>query len=137
LANHVDVAPELVRLLAVHEVADSLNAQNEYAGLKAMTEIGFSQRYVKMFVARDRSYQARIREIGRALNWPQRPSLLPSMAYLSRQVGREREYKFLYHATSRRRFSAPLHDRPWTRMASSLAIPPFDLKRISLRRETQ
>jgi hypothetical protein len=34
LAKHTDVAPELVRLLAVHEVANSLSAQNEYAGRK-------------------------------------------------------------------------------------------------------
>jgi hypothetical protein len=101
LAKHVDVAPELVRLLSVHEIVDSLDAQNDYVGPKAMAELGFSQRYVKSFVARDRSHQTRIKEIGRTLKWPQRQSLLPSMAYLSRQVEYEREYKFLYHATSR------------------------------------
>jgi hypothetical protein len=101
LVKHAYVAPELVRLLAVHEIADSLNAQNEYTGLKTMAKLGFSQRYVKTVVARDRSHQTRIKEIGRSLKWPQRPSLLPSMAYLSRQVKYEREYKFLYHATSR------------------------------------
>ena len=128
LAKHTDVAPELVRLVAVHEVADSIDAQNEYVGRKVMAELGFSHRYVKLFAARDRSHQTRIKEIGRTLKWPHRQSLLPSMAYLSRQVEYEREYKFLYHATSRYvHFSAhELGRRVWGQSGDvSIDFEPF------------
>src|ERR1700731_349526 len=66
-----------------------------------MPAIGFTQRYVKAAVARDREVEHQIREIGSRLGWNNGRHLLPSMSFLSRKVGRERDYKFLYQGTSR------------------------------------
>jgi len=93
-------ARELVPLLGLHEMTTNLNAQNEFAGLDGMNTIGFTQRYVKVSLARDRIAQRQIRELGACLGW-RKNALRPSMEFLSRKVGREKDYKFLYQATSR------------------------------------
>src|SRR5258708_35247688 len=67
-----------------------------------MKLIGFTDTYIAAKTASDAKIKERIKEIGKQLHWPNKPmSLMPSMAWLSRQVNRERDYKFLYHATSR------------------------------------
>jgi hypothetical protein len=97
---HSEVAVELIGLIVSHEIADSLNAQNDYMGARAMMEGGFTQRFVKVRTAQDRTGQARLREFGRKLGWSDR-ALLPSIQFLSKKVKREKDYTFLYHATSR------------------------------------
>jgi hypothetical protein len=101
LSKYPEIAQRLTMLLAQHDTTSSLVAQNEYVGTRIMSELGFTQRVIKAQEAIDRGVQAQIREIGRSLKWPQRSNLLPSVAFLSRQVNREKEYKFLYHATSK------------------------------------
>lgn len=101
LDRNPTVTKELIALLAMHEVADSMKAQNDYFGKKGMQNYGFTQRLVKVMLARDRESEAKIRKIGQLLGWNMTRSLLPSMNFLSRKVNREAEYKFLYHATSR------------------------------------
>jgi hypothetical protein len=101
LGQHLEEAHALAPALAVRDLGLSLEAENEYSNVKQMAELGFTQRFVKAQRARGREAEAQIREIGRKLKWPSSANPLPSMSYLSRQVGREREYRFLYHATSR------------------------------------
>ena len=102
LGNNISIAPELSYLLGKYEPGVSLNAQNEYLDNADMAAVGFTQRYVKIFAAITRQTEKEIKEIGRNLGWPQgRQSVFPSMWFLSRKVGREKDYKFLYHATSR------------------------------------
>lgn len=101
LSGKPEEAKVLIALLAMRGVDESMQAQSEYAGAKAMDTIGFSQRLVKVHAARGRALDAKIRSIGRKLKWPQNANPLPSMAYLSRATGQEREYKFLYYATSK------------------------------------
>ena len=93
------LAKELVVLLGFQEVANNLSAQNDFIGAKGMHALGFTQRFVKTYIAHNRKNKARLTEIGKRLGW--RDGSLPSMAFLSRKVGREREYKFLYQGTSR------------------------------------
>lgn len=101
LNKHPDLATEVVLLIGFGETTASLLAQNEYLGAKMMQQLGFTQRGLKVQQSENRKREARLREIGRALKWPTDRSLLPSTAWLARNVGRERDYKYLYHATSR------------------------------------
>src|ERR1700687_440593 len=101
LNQHSDVASELVSLMGFSETTKSLDAQNQYLGARVMNDLGFTQRFIKIQDAECKKREARIREIGRALGWPQDRSLLPPMGWLSMKVKRERQYNFLYHATSR------------------------------------
>ncbi len=100
LDQNAEIANELVLLLANHDIARNLSAQNDYIGAKEMLAGGFSQRYVKVCLARDRITKKRIKEIGSQLGWRE-GAIPPSMAFLSRKVGREPEYRFLYQGTSR------------------------------------
>ena len=116
LTQHPEVARESVVLLALHEVGDSLSAQNEFLGVKSMNTIGFTQRFVKRYLASARANDARLRAIGRELGWRQGQTN-PSTAYVARHVNRKKEYKFLYHATSRYVHFSPheLFRRVWGR----------------------
>lgn len=100
LTQHEAIACELVGLLSISEMRANLEAQNQYLGIKGMSRIGFTQRAVKIRLAAARKREARLREIGAALKWRQ-GATLPSFAELARQVGREKEYQFLYQGTSR------------------------------------
>ena len=95
-------ANELVVLLTMQEIAANLVAQNDYVGVKGMKALGFTQRFVKSSLARNRNYNKQIRDLVRELGWPKRrEGALPSMAFLARKVGRAQEYGFLYQGTSR------------------------------------
>jgi hypothetical protein len=98
-ANH-SIANELTRLMAANEAADSIDAQNHYLGAKAMAQIGFTQRFVKVRLAQQREVKARIRGIGKALGWREGASL-PSMQFVATKVGRKIEHEFVYQGTSR------------------------------------
>jgi hypothetical protein len=100
LTAHEALANELVQLLAVHEIAASLDAQNQFIGTKGMLGLGFTQSMVKRRLAATRERDARLRAIGRQLGWRD-GQMSPSMAFVARKVGREKEYNFIYHATSR------------------------------------
>jgi len=95
-------ANELLVLIAKHDIIDSLSAQNNYARPEGMKIIGFTESFVAETIASDEKIRRRIKEIGKTLQWPNKPrSLLPNMYWLSTKVNREHDYKFLYHATSR------------------------------------
>jgi Family of unknown function (DUF5677) len=123
LNKHVEEAKELVPLLEFYETCESVKAQNDFAGPKGMKVIGFSQQFVKQNEEAHRRTRARIRAVGKKLAWDKR-NLLPSMAWLSRKVGRHQDYKFLYLATSRFvHFSvAELFRRIWTSDQRRLTI---------------
>jgi hypothetical protein len=91
LKQVVHLVPRLPSLLVRHEIAESLNAQNEFMGRREMAASGFSQQYVKVQLALDRRNQAEIKEIGQQLGWRNERSLLPSMRFLTRKVGREKD----------------------------------------------
>ena len=99
LYQHPAVASELVYRMGFQETIGTLVAQNEHLGTKVMKDLGFTQRLIKIKEAEVRQEAGRLREIARDLKW--KNNTTPSMAWLSRAVGRERDYKFLYHATSR------------------------------------
>ena len=102
LNQNISLAPELPGLLGQYEVGVSLDIQNERLGKADMAKVGFTQRYVKKTAATTRRVEAQIKEIGRSLSWPKKKqNVLPSMWFLSKKVGREEDYKYLYHATSR------------------------------------
>jgi hypothetical protein len=101
LQKYPDIANKLLLRLTHHEVGKSIAAQLQYAGAKEMIEGGFTKTMVAGFLMADAVGRREIREIGNSLGWKTGKRVLPSMSYLSEQVGRSDEYKFLYHGTSR------------------------------------
>lgn len=81
-------ANELVILLMLQEISANLAAQNNYFGVKGMKGLGFTQRFVKSSLARNRKSNMQLRDLARELGWPgRREGALPSMAFLARKVG--------------------------------------------------
>jgi hypothetical protein len=101
LNKHPDESAGLASELCLLEVSNSITAQNDFAGPTGMNELGFNYFTEKENATRTHSVESRIRVIGKKLNWKLRGGTLPSMAWLSQQVGRQRDHEFLYHATSR------------------------------------
>jgi uncharacterized protein (DUF4415 family) len=102
LKKHADLANVLLMRITHHEVASSLIAQLKYIGAKEMAEGGFTPQLIARWLLYDIEARDEIREIGKQLGWRMgRASTLPSIFYLSKEVGREEDYKFLYHGTSR------------------------------------
>ena len=101
LTKHIDIANELIGRMANIEIAANIKAQDDYVGRREMIEGGFTTELVKTLLDGDQWVQSRIREIGTKLGWNMSRSLLPTMAYLAKQVDREKDYKFLYQGTSR------------------------------------
>ena len=100
LKKHSDLANELVSLLVRKELCDNLEAQNDYLKVSQMAAVGFTQRHLKLIIAKNKPHLARLKEIGRSLNWRD-GALMPPFAFIARQVGREKQYNYLYQATSR------------------------------------
>jgi len=99
LEKHPDKAPKIALFISSQETTETLEAQNQFLGAKAMQQHGFTQRYLKHRDALTRPQLKELRAIGRQLGW--RNDEPPGAAFLARQVGKEREYNFVYQATSR------------------------------------
>lgn len=99
LRQHAALAPKIALLMAHGEVGLSLEAQNQFLGAKVMDSMGFKQRAVKAGLAKLRKEGEELKAIGKQLGW--RNDEPPGAAFLARQVSREREYNFIYQATSR------------------------------------
>jgi hypothetical protein len=99
LEQHADKAPEIIRLLTTREVEETLDAQNQYLGARMMQEQGFTQKYLKRRSAISRLQLTRLKTLGKQLGW--RNDEPPGAAFVARAVGKEREYNFIYSATSR------------------------------------
>lgn len=100
LKQHPALAKELVVLLMRKELCDNIEAQNDYLKTNEMAAVGFTQKYVKHVLAQNKPHLARLREIGRSLKWRE-GAMLPPFAFVARQVKRDKEYNYLYQATSR------------------------------------
>jgi len=101
LTKHPDIASDLLLRMTQHEVATSLAAQFKYAGEEQMREGGFTPRIFAQWLFSGAVARGVIRKIGAPLDWKTGRKILPSMSHTAKQVGREDEYKFLYHGTSR------------------------------------
>lgn len=101
LDKRKDIANELVHALMQHELGQNVEAQHEYAGMEVMKTLGFSPEAVRAFARADASALKKLETIGKKLGWRKTKTVLPSMRFLSKEVSRLGEYKFLYHATSR------------------------------------
>lgn len=112
LASIPSDANELVILLGVGGSAKNVLRQADYIGLEAMQTLGFSAFAVQKFALGEASTRASLKAMGNRLGWDKTP---PSFKWLSRAVGREREYNFVYAGTSSFvHFSAPeLFRRVW------------------------
>jgi len=91
--------------LVSQEICDSLGAQNEYLGKDGMASIGFSQAYVKKTLAKLRAQNATLKSATAAFEWSKpnhsKEDAKPSFWKASAKTNRDKEYRYLYLATSR------------------------------------
>lgn len=99
LQQHKTLAPRIAFLLSRREVGNTIKAQNQFIGAKAMQTLGFTQKRIKHMQAAFRPSEKELRNIGKSLGW--RNNEPPGAAALSRSTGHEKEYNFIYQATSR------------------------------------
>lgn len=99
LEKHSELAPKIALLLSRREVGATVDAQNQFLGAKTMQELGFTQKRIKRMQAAFRPSMTELRAIGKSLGW--RNDEPPGAAALARWTGHEKEYNFIYHATSR------------------------------------
>jgi hypothetical protein len=102
-----NVEPELREPLLVAltklELRDSLKAQDDYIGSGATSELGLTSHLVETQKSGD-LWESVVRRIGSALKWPEgttRRAKRPSAFFIAQAVGMEKDYRFLYHGTSR------------------------------------
>lgn len=109
-----EVAPRLALCLARKEVSDSHKAQKSYLGENGIKSIGFRQKKIRSLDSMRKPTYRELQEIGAKLGWKDGQTT-PSVAFIAKQVGREREYNYLYQGTSRSvHFSAhELQRRVW------------------------
>jgi hypothetical protein len=100
LMRHQDAIAELVSELPRKELADALGAQVDYLSVGEMHAIGFTMRWVKRVLPQLEKSNDRLKSIGKRLGWRDGQSV-PSMAFLARKTKRDKEYRYLYQATSR------------------------------------
>lgn len=99
LEQNKELAPRIAFLLSRQEIDATIDAQNQFLGAKTMQLHGFTQKRVKQLRAAFRPSMTELRVIGKTLGW--RNDEPPGAAALARWTGHEKEYKFIYHATSR------------------------------------
>jgi hypothetical protein len=100
LTQNRSIADRLIVLTTHRELIDNISVQNEYIGAKGMQAHDFSQRYVKESLAHRKPTDSELRAIGKSLGWRENATA-PSVAFLARKTGREKQYNFLFHGTSR------------------------------------
>lgn len=114
LKKHDAVALELIQLLTRKELLDSYESQKQYLGQKGIREVGFNSRLSKRIEKGLRNPSKELQAMGASLCWRQ-GSQQPSVAFIARKVGRERQYNYLYQGTSRSVHFSPheLQRRVW------------------------
>lgn len=128
LRKHEDICLELVQLLTKKEILDSYQAQKEYLGQKGIRQIGFTSRLSKRIEKGLRDPSTQLKKIGATLGW-RNGSTQPTMAFVARAVGREKQYRYLYQGTSRSVHFSPheLQRRVWGQHGSvKIASSNFD-----------
>ena len=94
-------AENILRLVGLEEICDSLTAIDETAGSSVTEELGLTPSLEKCREFKDKRHDA-LREIAKELGWPDRGKrILPSVHWLAKKVEEEDVYGIVYHATSR------------------------------------
>ena len=97
LANPKE-ANQIVILWARKSVAESVTQQAQHLGATVARKIGWSKREVAAQKSALTAINSQLSTIGRRIGWT--GGIPPSFRWVSNQVGRADEYKFIYHATS-------------------------------------
>ena len=101
-----NIADRVLLCMGKDEQMKALRAQRTYSGKKAFKRLGLF-RYLKKAEKEGHRLRRELETLHRVLSWPTTERnnkgnwKLPNLYWLSRQVGEERTYDFIYHATSR------------------------------------
>ena len=92
----------ILRLVGLGEIYDSLTAIDKTAGKAATEKLGLTPSLEKCREFKNKRHDA-LRKIAKELGWPDRGKriILPSVHWLAKKVGEEDVYGIVYHATSR------------------------------------
>ena len=101
LSKNVDIARILILPLSVREVATSIRAQISYGGIQSLEVLGFEKKQLIGWLSGRPKIEAHIKEALIKLGWNNKTKLLPTMKFLAKSVGRDKEYDYIYHGTSR------------------------------------
>jgi hypothetical protein len=101
LSKNVEVAKVLVPELSRNEAATSIKVQIEFGGIESLKALGFNGLTVMRLLAINPEVRSRIKSSLLTLGWKNDRNLLPSMKFLTKKVGRAKEYDYIYHGTSR------------------------------------
>lgn len=109
-----DIGLKLAGLLTRRELIDSYRAQKDFLGMKGLRDIGFNRRLSNRIEKGLKDPSRELQILGATLGWRQ-GAQRPSMAFIAKQVKRDKQYHFLYHGTSRSVHFSPheLQRRVW------------------------
>jgi hypothetical protein len=101
LSKNTEVARILIPEFSRLEVAKAIRAQFIFCGVESLKLLGFDKEQLIGLLRIQPIVQVRIKEALLKLGWKHRRQLLPTMKFLAKTVGRDKEYDYLYHGTSR------------------------------------
>jgi hypothetical protein len=95
-------ANELLRLMAVTEVGQTLEAQLEFVGPETMKSLGFTPTFLSEQSASVLEAEKRLEVLDKRLNWGvKKKGQIPTVFFLAKATNNLELYKFLYHSTSK------------------------------------
>ena len=99
--TYLDTVPnhsgEIISIMGMDGISRAVRGQLKYLGADVMIELGWRTPDLIRYGVTAPQIKDRIGKIGKELGWPGGKS---NFFFLSKKVNREREYGFLYHATS-------------------------------------
>ena len=87
--------------MSIYESANTVNAQQQFLGLKEMRRLGFPKRFVTAQAELRKDAGVEFARIGQALGWPTEARPLPSLGWVASQANLDSLYSFLYAASSK------------------------------------
>ncbi len=100
-------ANTVIKWMTLKEIGDSFKAQRAFLRPEGMTSVGFSKRLSIRIKHSVKQNKGRLNELRAKLGWDIKAQL-PPVAFIAGQVGRKKEYDYLYQSTSRFVHFSPL-----------------------------
>jgi hypothetical protein len=100
LAQHPELANEALIMMVRIGQDQSLSAMKKYLSAEQFGKIRFRPDFVRTRLAQAKGVRESFRKFGQKLGWNTEDQY-PSVAHIAGKVGRNKEYSYIYHATSR------------------------------------
>ncbi|GGO59464.1 hypothetical protein SAMN05444398_109128 [Roseovarius pacificus] len=102
LERNKEFAAKLTVCLGKKEISDAHKIQKKYLGSSTLQKLGFSNKKVQSLDRMRKPTYRDLDAIGEQLGWKlNEGQKIPSVSYIAKQVGKDKEYQYFYQATSR------------------------------------